>query len=30
MIVVRRSFSEYLCRWLAHAGSDEGVEFKDA
>jgi sarcosine oxidase subunit gamma len=30
MIVVRRSFSDYLCRWLAHAGSDEGVVFRDA
>lgn len=30
MIVVRRSFSEYLCRWLAHAGSDEGIVFQDA
>lgn len=30
MIVVRRSFSEYLCRWLAHAGSDVGIAFRDA
>jgi sarcosine oxidase subunit gamma len=28
MIVVRRSFSDYLCRWLAHAGSDEGIAFE--
>lgn len=30
MIVVRRSFSEYLCRWLSHAGSDEGIALEDA
>jgi sarcosine oxidase subunit gamma len=30
MIVVRRSFSDYLCRWLAHAGSDVGIAFRDA
>jgi sarcosine oxidase subunit gamma len=30
MIVVRRSFSDYLCRWLAHAGSDEGITFRNA
>ena len=30
MIVMRRSCSEYLCRWLAHAGSDEGIAFQDA
>ena len=29
MIVVRRSFSEYLCRWLSHAGSDEGIALED-
>ena len=29
MIVVRRSFSDYLCRWLAHAGSDAGIDFQD-
>ena len=27
LVVVRRSFSDYLCRWLAHAGSDEGIVF---
>jgi sarcosine oxidase subunit gamma len=30
MIVVRRSFSDYLCRWLARAGSDTGIVFHDA
>lgn len=30
MIVVRRSFSDYLCRWLAHAGRATGVVFVDA
>ena len=25
MVVVRRSFSDYLCRWLAHAGRDQGI-----
>lgn len=30
MIVVRRSFSGYLCRWLAHAGNDTGIVFQDA
>ena len=30
MIVVRRSFSDYLCRWLAHAGNDVGIVFRDA
>ena len=25
LVVVRRSFSDYLCRWLAHAGRDQGV-----
>ena len=30
MVVVRRSFSDYLYRWLAHAGSDDGVTFRDA
>ncbi len=29
-VVVRRSFSDYLCRWLAHAGSDDGITFRDA
>ena len=27
MVVVRRSFSDYLCRWLIHAGSDRGIVF---
>lgn len=27
MIVVRRSFADYLCRWLAHAGRDAGIVF---
>jgi sarcosine oxidase subunit gamma len=26
IVVVRRSFSDYLCRWLAQAGSSFGVE----
>ena len=30
MIVVRRSFSDYLCRWLAHAGADGGIGFSEA
>lgn len=30
MIVVRRSFSDYLCRWLASAGGDTGISFSDA
>ena len=30
LIVVRRSFSDYLCRWLAHAGSDEGIAFTES
>lgn len=30
MIVVRRSFSDYLCRWLAHAGGDAGIVFDSA
>jgi sarcosine oxidase subunit gamma len=30
MIVVRRSFSDYLCRWLSHAGRDTGILFQDA
>ena len=30
LVVVRRSFSDYLCRWLAHAGSDEGIVFTEA
>ncbi len=30
MIVVRRSFSDYLCRWLANAGGDAGISFSDA
>lgn len=29
MLVVRRSFSDYLCRWLAHAGRDAGLRFTD-
>lgn len=27
MIVVRRSFSDYLCRWLARAGQEFGIAF---
>lgn len=27
IIVVRRSFADYLCRWLGHAGSDTGIAF---
>ncbi len=30
VVVVRRSFSDYLCRWLAHAGSDEGIVFAES
>ena len=30
MIVVRRSFSDYLCRWLANAGGDAGIRFSEA
>jgi len=30
MVVVRRSFSDYLCRWLAHAGRDQGIVFAAA
>ena len=30
MIVVRRSFSDYLCRWMARAGKDSGVVFSEA
>ncbi len=30
MIVVRRSFSDYLCRWLANAGADSGIGFSEA
>jgi sarcosine oxidase subunit gamma len=30
LVVVRRSFSDYLCRWLAHAGSDEGIVFTES
>lgn len=26
-LVVRRSFSDYLCRWFAHAGRDFGMAF---
>ena len=26
-IVVRRSFADYLCRWLAHVGRNHGVSF---
>ncbi len=29
MIIVRRSFSDYLCRWLSHAGRDAGIVFLD-
>ncbi len=29
MIVVRRSFSDYLCRWLANAGADVGIGFSE-
>ncbi len=25
MVVVRRSFADYLCRWLARAGCDQGI-----
>lgn len=30
MVVVRRSLSDYLCRWLTHAGSDQGIVFAAA
>lgn len=30
MVVVRRSFSDYLYRWLAHAGRDDGIVFAAA
>jgi sarcosine oxidase subunit gamma len=30
MIVVRRSFADYLGRWLIHAGRDTGVTFIEA
>jgi len=30
MIVVRRSFSDYLCRWLANAAGDAGISFSEA
>ena len=30
MVVVRRSFSDYLCRWLARIGSDAGIVFNDS
>ncbi|HSM31770.1 MAG TPA: sarcosine oxidase subunit gamma family protein [Woeseiaceae bacterium] len=30
MLIVRRSFSDYLCRWLAHSGSDAGIVFDTA
>ena len=30
MIVVRRSFSDYLCRWLANAGGEAGIRFSQA
>ncbi len=30
MIVVRRSFADYLCRWLAHAGRDQRIVFTAA
>ena len=29
LVVVRRSFSDYLCRWLAHAGGDGGIAFTE-
>ena len=29
MVVVRRSFSDYLCHWLARAGSNAGVLFSN-
>lgn len=29
MIVVRRSFSDYLCHWLAHAGKNNGLSISD-
>ncbi len=28
LIVVRRSFSDYLCRWLHHAGREFGITLK--
>ena len=27
IVVVRRSFADYLCRWLLHAGRDIGITF---
>lgn len=27
-IIVRRSFADYLARWLAHAGSASGIDFR--
>jgi sarcosine oxidase subunit gamma len=30
IIVVRRSFADYLCRWLANAGREFGVSFSAA
>ena len=27
IVVVRRSFADYLCRWLSHAGRDIGIAF---
>jgi sarcosine oxidase subunit gamma len=29
-LVVRRSFADYLMRWLQHAGADRGVRIRDA
>ena len=30
MLVVRRSFCDYLCHWLANAGRDDGIIFSEA
>ena len=30
VIIVRRSYSDYLCRWLRHAGGDAGITFSSA
>jgi sarcosine oxidase subunit gamma len=29
LIGVRRSFADYLCHWLAHAGRESGIEFSE-
>ena len=29
-IIVRRSFSDYLCRWLTHSARSQGVRFSEA